>query len=104
MPTQHRNVRVDDDPWLPGKKRAQRLHGSLAAVIRASIRAYVAGELDEIITRYLDGAAPAGSSAGEGLQTEHLPFLPMGTRSHGQNPAASASAACLASASDSGQP
>jgi hypothetical protein len=51
-------------------------HGSLAAVIRSLVRAYLAGEVDDVVDRWLpkDG----DDTVGAGPQTGHprLPYPP----------------------------
>lgn len=78
MPTKSHNVRAPTiSLWLPGMERARTLgHTSLAAVIRSLIRAYLAGEVDDVVERWLpkDGA----DTVEVGPQTGHprLPFPP----------------------------
>jgi hypothetical protein len=46
MPTHQRTVRVEDDPWVPARRRAMREHRSLASVINIALRDYAAGDYD----------------------------------------------------------
>lgn len=59
--------------WAPGIKRARGRHGSLAAVVRSLIRAYNAGEVDDVVDKWLPLDDEDGD-AGAGPQTLHLPF------------------------------
>jgi hypothetical protein len=76
--TESHNVRADTASlWAPGILRARGRGTSLAAVVRASVRAYLAGEIDDVVDRWLpvdasDGEGSAGAEAGP--QTLHLPF------------------------------
>lgn len=81
MPTDSHNIRLGPE-WAIGLGRApEASSATLAAVIRALVRAYCAGEVDDVVARWLSadaeeytGADTLTSPEGDGPQTAHLPL------------------------------
>lgn len=62
MITRHRNIRVNNHPWEPAGERARERFGvNRSVVVRALLLAFVAGEADDLVAKFLPGA---GANAG----------------------------------------
>lgn len=82
MATRHRNLRADEVDWRPAKERAAREGTNMSEVIRASLRAYAAGLLDDILAPFMGEPAGCDDSPPVGLGGQGPPHGPGGGPGH----------------------